>query len=218
MLAVVLAVLIALGLFQHMWNLRAAEANDPAEVMASLQRIPLRVTRWEGQDDTDDYTDYPAGAIGPIRSIRYVDRAKGETLRILITAGMTGPMLVYHQPTDCYPGIGYELVAPAIRHKVVSPTDSAEFWVGRFTKSDGPAPSHLRVYWSFSATGDWQVPRSPRLAFARSPCLFKMYVIRVLRKADEALDKDPAQEFIRDFVPELRKTLFSPQENRGASK
>lgn len=213
-LVAVLAIFIALGIFQRLWTERTARANTPEEVNSRLQRIPLRIATWEGQDETSELPEYPPEVVGPIRSIRYVNRSGGETLWIFVTAGPTGPMLVNHLPTQCYTGIGYDLVSEPIHHTVASPEFSADFLVGQFTKTDGPVPSHLRVIWSFSGTGDWQVPRSPRIAFARSPTLYKLYVVRRLRKLNEPLDKDPANEFIRDLIPELRKALFSGQQDR----
>ncbi len=217
-LAAVLAILIALGVFQRIWTDRAVQANNPEEVKARLQRIPLRITTWEGQDETSDYPEYPPTVMGPIRGIRYVNRSSGETVRIFLTAGPVGPILVNHLPTDCYPALGYELVANPVRHTIACQESSADFWVCRFTKADGPAPSYSRVYWAFTGSGDWQAPQSPRLAFARYPTIYKLYVVRSLRKQHEPLEKDPANEFIRDLVPVLRKTLFLGQEDQAGNK
>lgn len=207
-LAAVLTILIALGVFQHIWTNRAAQANNPDEVRSKFERIPLRIAAWEGQDETKEYPEYPPDVLGPIRGIRYVNRASGETVRIFITAGPVGPILVNHRPTDCYPGMGYELQSKPVRHRVVSQESASDFWVCQFSKSDGLVPSHLRVYWTFTGSGDWQAPESPRLTFARFPTIYKLYVVRPLRKRNESLEKDPAQEFIRDLIPALRTALF----------
>ncbi len=207
-LTLLLAILIALGLFQHVWAQRPEKANDPAEITARLARIPLRIGSWEGQDETENLPAYPPGKVGPIRTIRYVNRQSGEAVSILVTAGPTGPMLFNHQPTNCYTAVGYELVSGPIRHTVSSATSSADFLVGQFTKTAGATPSSLRIFWSFSAAGAWQVPASPRLAFARYPVLFKVYVTRPLHKRVDPVEKDPANEFIRELVPELDKAAL----------
>jgi len=205
----VFATLLALGIFHGVWNDRRDKANDPAVVSAKLQRTPLTVADWDGQDESATLPETPPGMIGPTAVRRYVNRKNGDVLVVYLTAGQPGPLLVNHLPTDCYPGIGYNLASGPTRFAVPLDAGSAEFNVGQFNKMDGPAPSYLRVFWSFSGSGSWQVPNSARLAFARYSTLYKMYVIHNLQNPNEPLDADPANRFIKAFVPELQKALFS---------
>jgi hypothetical protein len=205
------AVLVALGILSTVWADREEKANDPAAITAALQRAPITFGEWEGRDETANLPDLPPGKIGPTIVRRYVSRKTGEVILTYLTAGQPGPMLVNHQPTDCYPAIGYILTGAIARHTVPLEGRSAEFLAATFTKTNGPAPLYMRVLWSFSGTGDWEVPKAPRVAFARFPTLYKVYVIRQPRKPDEPLADDPSNEFIRAFLPALRKSVFSSQ-------
>lgn len=107
----VLATLLALGIFRGVWNDRRDQANDPAVVSAKLQRTPLTFADWDGQDASATLPETPPGMIGPTAVRRYVNRKNGDVLVVFLTAGRPGPLLVNHLPTDCYPGIGYNLAS-----------------------------------------------------------------------------------------------------------
>jgi hypothetical protein len=207
--AAAFGVLVALGMFHGRWTDRWEQATDPAVVMAKLQSVPLTIGEWAGEDESASLAALPPGKIGPTIIRRYVNTRNGEVVRILLAGDRPGPLLVNHQPTDCYPGIGYNLGAAPTRHGVSVDDSTAEFLVGLFKNTEGPAPRYVRLYWSFSGNGTWQVPEAARVAFARYPLLFKLYVIRQLRKPDEPIDDDPANGFIRAIVPQLRQALFT---------
>src|SRR5262249_14936865 len=113
----------------------------------------------------------------------------------------------------CYGGAGYDVVtSPAQKAVPVAGTDrDAEFLTAQFRKQGKPLPgrprSNLRIFWSWKATGGWETPGSPRLAFARDPFLYKLYVAREM-SPDEELKEDPCVEFLRPFLPVLEKSLF----------
>ena len=44
--------------------------------------------------------------------------------------------------------------------------------------------------------------------FARSPALYKLYVIREMPRENEPLEEDPSVEFLRALTPALQKSLF----------
>jgi hypothetical protein len=91
---------------------------------------------------------------------------------------------------------------------VTPDSPEAAFWTARFHKTAGVAQEDLRIFWSWQAPGgDWSAPENPRLTFARSPALYKLYVIRPIlmhKTPDEKLDTDPALDFIRRLLPELK--------------
>ena len=204
----VFAGLIAMGIFHGVWTDRWEKANDPALVEARLQRMPMKVGDWDGQDESAKLPETPPGMLGPLTVRRYTNRKNGDTLLVYLTAGRTGPLLVNHQPTDCYPGIGYNLASGPTKYAVPLGGSVAQFLIAQFNKTE-PVPSYVRVYWSFSGAGDWQVPTTARFAFARFPVLYKLYVVHQLKKPGEPLESDPANELIKVLVPELQKTVFA---------
>ena len=68
----------------------------------------------------------------------------------------------------------------------------------------GPA-----LAWSWSAGGGWKSPDNPRLTFARSRALYKLYLIREMSAPDERIEGDPSLEFVQAFFPELERALFA---------
>jgi hypothetical protein len=205
--AIVFVTLLVLGAFETVWANRREKANDPVTVRAKLQRASLTVGDWDGKDESDTLPELPTD-IGPTVVRRYVDRRTRDVISVLLSAGEPGSILVNHQPTDCYPGIGYNLTSGPVRYAISGDSTRDEFLTALFTKTTGPAPSYLRVFWSFSGSGAWEMPRAARIAFSRYPTVYKVYVIRQLRKPDEPLADDPMNGFLRVFLPELRKSIF----------
>ncbi len=67
----------------------------------------------------------------------------------------------------------------------------------------GPVPEALDVLWAWTTNGSWTASTSPRVAFARSPVLYKLYVVRRLTRPDEKPPPEPCQDFLRLFLPAL---------------
>ncbi len=72
--------------------------------------------------------------------------------------------------------------------------------------------SRVRLFWAWSTDGaKWQSPDHPRVKFAGSPYLFKIFIHREVDQADsknsegESLNDDPCVEFLREFLPEVKK-------------
>jgi hypothetical protein len=202
---IVFATLIASGVIVGSWNDSRQQASDPRVIALRLKSIAFTIGEWEGEED--DSAHHPED-VGPLTMRRYRNRVRGTALSILVSAGAPGPMIVNHPPTTCYPGIGYNLSSAPARYPVpLESSPPAEFLVGRFSRTDEPLPAHLRIFWSWSGSGVWEVPAS-RLPLARYATVYKLYVIRQMLKPDERLEDDPALEFIKVLVPELERSLF----------
>jgi hypothetical protein len=80
--------------------------------------------------------------------------------------------------------------------------------VATFSMADEASTVPLRVFWSWSGDGNWQVPDNPNKTFAHYPYLYKIYIIRRLLKEDEPVDGDPCMEFAKVLLPELKKSMF----------
>ena len=73
-------------------------------------------------------------------------------------------------------------------------------------KESSPTQEHLRIFWAWRAPGGgWAAPGNPRLTFARSPALYKLYVIRQMASPDEELETDPALDLISRLLPAWEK-------------
>jgi hypothetical protein len=78
-----------------------------------------------------------------------------------------------------------------------------------FRKEPSAVPLHIRTYWSWFGSGSWQVPTSPRVAFARQSRLFKMYVTQSTAGARRDSSDDACLKFIQSALPELQRAVQS---------
>jgi hypothetical protein len=165
----------------------------------------MDVGGWKGRAlETDPEELAQAGAEGYwMREYRHQDQA----LTVLLMCGRAGRMSV-HTPDICYQGLGYEAAAApmAIAVTYKNGKENARFWTTRFTKRPRVG-SDLRLFWSWSASGDWQASTSPRWQFRGLPFLYKLYIVQETT-AGQRLEDEPALGFLRVFLPKLNKALF----------
>jgi hypothetical protein len=205
----VLALFIGSGVVQGVWTNRwRTSDNDRAARMGRLDQLAMTIGDWDGQPGSMETVPPDQRDCSIVRF--YVNRHNASTVSIYLTYGPTGPLCFNHTPLGCYPSNGYKLAGDESkfnfpRQDTLVP---ANFRVAKFSKTDSPVPQHVRVFWSWSGSGAWLAPDSPRLAFAGYSGLYKLYVTRDMASPEESLENDPAIEFIRVLVPELRKTLF----------
>jgi hypothetical protein len=194
------------GVVHGVWTGRWAAPTDHAEMAARMKGIGLQLGDWEGEEmDADPKQQGVAGYIAR----RYVNRASGQVVVITLIAGRGGPMSV-HTPDVCYAGSGFEVAAPVghtVRGEGLPPAD---FKTSLFARTASGDRSYLRIFWSWGHAGRWAVSDNPRLAFARHPLLYKLYVLRELASPNEALDADPCLDLMEKLLPELDRSLFKP--------
>jgi hypothetical protein len=194
------------GVVHGVWTNRWFARDEPLAAAARLSSLPMTLGDWDGRGmELSPQHLQMAEVSGYVRR-QYVNRRSGAAMSLLILCGPPGPVAV-HPPDVCYPGSGYEPVSAASKFPIPG-LPGAEFWAYKFRKTESAVPVHLRLLYSHCADGTWKAADNPRVAFARFPVLFKMYVHRELAKPDEPLQDDPAIEFIRALYPELQKTLF----------
>jgi Protein of unknown function (DUF3485) len=202
----VLTTLVVSGIVQGLWTDRWGPRDEAATAAARLSSLPMTIGDWDGRaKEMTKREQELAGVTGYIRR-HYVNRRSGANLTLLIVCGPPGPVAV-HGPEVCYRGAGYEPVGEASRYTFPELTGAA-FWVRKFRKTESALPVHLRLLYSHNADGTWKATDNPRLAFARFPVLFKLYIVHELPRPDEPLQDDPALEFIRALYPDLQKTVF----------
>ena len=68
-------------------------------------------------------------------------------------------------------------------------------------------PDSLAIYWAWNGDGHWDAPDNPRWEYASNQALYKLYVVRRLASDDEAHEAEAAEDFIRQFVPEVERVL-----------
>jgi hypothetical protein len=199
---VALPVVVGFGIAEGLCTNRLVSNETLTEASGRLAGVPLTLGEWEGQPTEFDPRQAAQAEVSGSLSRRYVHRPTGAVVSVLLVWGRSGPISV-HPPDVCYTSVGFQLTAPAARHAV----EPGEFWVGKFLKSNAATPERLRIYWAWSAAGDWTAPDNPRMTFAGAPVLYKLYVIRPVISLDEPLETDPAADFLRAFLPEIRNAI-----------
>jgi hypothetical protein len=201
-LAVPLAValLVVSGVFH---GLRTDRWGTSAAVEAAAERcehLPLIIGGWKCSTEPEviDAKALELAEIAGYVARRYTHPTKGD-VHLLLVCGRPGPISL-HPPDICFRGAGFEMVKSQQKHSV---EHSDEFWTATFRSKNDAGPP-LRAFWAWSNGGSWQAPEYPRVTFARSDYLYKLYVTRNL---DETLNTDSCLDFLNVLLPELRKTL-----------
>jgi hypothetical protein len=217
-LAVAVLTLVGSGTMCHALARNSEELQEAASRVA---QTPMAIGDWQGQDVAENAEDELAFAQAGAQShlVRtYVDRRTKVSILVILMCGRPGKMAV-HTPEVCYRGAGFEFSGePAVCSVKNEPgAASLRLWTGLFTKKNGTT-TNLRLYWAWSAHGDWEASTNPRWQFLRAPFLYKLYISRDLGSQPHVAPlADPAEDFLRQLLPALNKTLFPPPPGeRGA--
>jgi len=209
--ATALIAVLASGVVHGLLTDRWKPALEPAKQAARLPLVPLVLGDWVGQDIETD-----GRQVGPVAGYlhrRYLNRQTGVGVTIYLVCGRPGPVCI-HTPDVCYTATGHEIVS---QERLTLPPDvgEGEFLTAKLRRSSSTEEQRLRIFWSWSDGNAWTVPDSPRLAFARQPVLFKLYLLReegsgLLAQSDKAdsLMNDPCLDLMRLLLPEWRKMVF----------
>lgn len=207
----VIAALLALdgylyGVFTHRWGpTRGLEL-----AAARLDDVPMTIGDWQGEA-ARPLTAREAEQAGFASYIHrsYKNRKNGAAVSVLLACGPAGPLSV-HTPDVCYRGSGYQAVGDVEkrREQVNGPfAADAEFWAAKFSKPDSASFTDLRVLWCWNSGRGWQAPQTPRIAFAGTSALYKLYVVQEVIR-DEGHSERVSGEFLGQLLPELNKRLF----------
>lgn len=206
-----IAIVLVAGYVQGARVGRWSQSKDLTDALARIDRVALDVGDWRGKPFEFDVNQLKQAEILGHLARRYENTRDGSALTVLLVCGRPGPISV-HTPDVCYAGIGYE---PSDEPASV-PIPGEEGTQGRdvftvtdFRKTASPVPAPLRIFWSWSDGGPWRTPENPRLTFAPSPYLFKMYVIRDGVAPGLKPANDPAVSFLKAMLPEFRKSLLA---------
>src|SRR6266852_4737772 len=193
-----ISTLVSVGVVHGLWTNRWG-AGFAGQDISDMEKLPLEIGPWEGQTIEDEVTKQLRAGSNNFLSRRYVNHTDGTVACVMLTRGRPGPMVIKHLPTECYESNGYQLVVRPKRHLTNGKVPD-QFWYATFKKTTDVIPIVQRVYWSWSATGQWQTPENPRLTFARYPVLYKVYVVQTLVNENEPpYEGAPVHDLIEDL-------------------
>lgn len=172
-----------------------------------MPAIPEDCGQWKSEQLKSGVTD------DHLRNItrKYTHSRSGRVFTVSLTYGPAG-LTAQHTPEYCYAGSGYKEVGQTQQFIAPGrPSESGGFRTAVFRRERG-AMETLRIFWSWSADGNWSSPKVPELQFL-SGSLYKLYIVSW--DADRPPDQDAE---LQDFVSELLKTfqtsLFNPADLR----
>jgi hypothetical protein len=201
----IIAVAIVEGIRSNRWG----ATEDIQAAARKLESIPSQFGPWVGTDSPiDEKIIRVAEAVGNV-SRSYVNSKNGSRINVLLLCGPSGPIGA-HTPDICYGGLGFACKGKPSRKSVVYPSNgSCSFWTARFEKKSFNDEA-IRIYWAWSASGDWEAANDPRLDFALKSVLYKLYLVREDDPANRATKDsgpEPIEAFLEDFLPIVKTAL-----------
>jgi hypothetical protein len=197
------------GLIHGLWSDRWNSSAALEDALARVPHVPMSVGDWNAENIEVDPVAYAQAGAQKYWMRCYHHVKTGEEISVILMCGRAGKMSV-HTPDVCYQGSGYESEEQARRVTIpLSEGPVAHFWTASFAKENSALDGQLRLFWSWSAAGAWEVPDHPRFTFRDQPALFKLYVIRQTPPSAGPPENDPAIPFLQELLPQLGKALFT---------
>jgi hypothetical protein len=195
---------IAHGLRSDRWGLHP----DALAAAKKLSKVPSTIGKWHSSEVTIDQREITmAGALDYL-SRKYVSRDNGRTVHVTILCGRHGPISV-HPPTVCFVVAGWNLNDSPVKFLIQAGEhpQNKEFWMADFEKNSASMTYVMRTFWAWSVSGDWRAADHPRITYANSPFLYKIYISYSLTEAGEPIDES-TKTFIERLLSEIDYTLF----------
>jgi hypothetical protein len=203
------SLLLVSGLTQGFWTGRWEVSHAIEEAVARLDTVPLVVGDWKGTVQEIPQAEIAGARVNGHLACHFENRRKGQAVNVLLVCGRPGVVSV-HTPDICYRGAGYEMkTGPDPFTLDGAETETASLQTATFSKGNATGSRDLRIFWAWNAAGRWQAPNNPRWTFARSSVLYKLYVVRERGSKDASRpERDPAIDFMKQFLPDLNRVLF----------
>lgn len=210
MIRIVAAVILIVGtgILHGSWTNRWRPSGEAMKLAARLESVPMDIGAWKGTAVDVPTVDRQSAGGDACLARQYSDPNRGVTLLVVFLAGLPA-RISSHPPEACFPAAGYAM-RPTVTLGMPYGRDNrrAEFQT-TLAMHEGPPPSAVRIFWSWTAGQRWSAPENPRWKFAHEAVLCKLYVIRETTGAVADPAGDPCVSFLNIFLPELDRRLFS---------
>jgi hypothetical protein len=210
-------VIIGSGLLHGFWTNRWGPSHSMVELAARMESVPTVIGEWTGKAIDVAAIDRAVAGVDASLARRYSHRTRGVAVTVIFVVGLPGKIST-HTPDVCYQGAGFVTNSIAPFECQYGPDNRRALFQTAMALRDGPPASALKIFWSWNSGEGWMAPTSPRWEFSDKPVLTKLYVVRESVGADNDLARDPSVEFLRDFLPELDRVVFSiPKKGAGST-
>lgn len=207
----VAVVLLGLTTFvQGQWSERWVKIDSAVVKRWSghMARIPLTIGDWEGSDaQKASEAEKRIAKFEEERPLNYHEKHSGANVHVALVCGL-GRNVSVHTPEKCYLAAGYTLGEQPGRHTItLADGTKAEFYTAIFIKERPEGIERLRIFWAWNDGSGWDAPAWPKVAYARAPALYKMYLICPMPRHDTKITDLPVEEFAKQFLPLLDRAL-----------
>lgn len=198
-----LALVVCGGVWQDLKQTMPVAAKT-----VDLASIPRELEDWSSTDFELPQDAVRVAGINSYLARNYVQAQTGESMTVLIVSGPGGPISV-HPPEVCFAGQGYhmESVIGTVKTPAGESDQEHEFSTAIFRGPESSGGTRVQLFWSWSDGAIWRTPSNPRLAFARLPRLYKIYVSRTLIGKQGREDVKDCLEFMKLLLPEFEKLM-----------
>lgn len=217
-IAVVVGLTLLSGTIHGLMSDRWGPSRDLLEVGKKLQDFPTEFGNWRlvASEELTDHVIEMLECTGNILR-EYQNEETGETVKVTLLVGPTAPITL-HTPEICFSSRDYQIAKEKERVSVESTDGSTgEFWALAFQPKD-PSGNMLSVYYGWTTGDHWEALAGHRFKFVKSPYLYKVQLAGYLGPSVGQDASDPCREFLRDFMPVVKKYLVKPSEGQTADE
>jgi hypothetical protein len=209
--AVAALLIISAGFVNAYWRGVFGGVDDPTVLRGfadRLQQVPLEIGEWEGTDQEEmDERERQVAEADASLARQYRNRLTGQAVSVSLVSGKFRG-IAQHVPTQCYVAAGYLMMNTEIQYTVETSAGPVQCYTTAFKKEEGTGTHYLRVFWTWSYDGRWIAPDLPRVALVGQPALYKLYFITEVLQPGQAIEQNPAVDFMRSFIPATNAVLF----------
>lgn len=204
--AAVLCTLGGAGLIEGRFSDDSRSSEQLELASATLSRLPLQCGDWTAAPLTLNPEELKiAEASGAILR-KYTNQLTGQTATVLALCGRPGPISV-HPPTACYRARGYRITDVQLPVQIAECGRGHSVLAAEFTNPAGFAQDRVGILWTWSTDGEWSAPSNPRIEFAGTPALFKLYVTWDRRNDQRPFIESIPRVFFRAIAGQFRNSL-----------
>lgn len=212
-LAAIVGLTVASGVMQGRMTNRWGLEPEALAAGKKLEEVPAEFGSWKlvAKQEMDEQSRKMLETFGEAGGM-YENIETGARVSVFVIVGPPGPVAL-HVPEICMSCRENTLLGPrkdfTIEEKN-NPGKAHHFWGVRFKRTDVDG-TLIPVYYAWTIDGTWAAEEGGHWGHGGDPYLYKIQVQCWLPAMAGAVETDPAQEFLAEFVPALAPYLVPPQ-------